>query len=763
MASLGSLFGASGSNYSKVETNSADIADIQSNVDNLVSSMVGMRSAFPPTVGLGTVHPSWIPENGAQVSKTMYPLLWAWVKSQPDSIVTETNWNILKNNSGTGVVSVYGGDTSTDTGTFRLPDTRGSYYRSLKGNETVSEQQIGHSEVAGTEFGSTGFAYQTMYVFTGSEFGSTYEEPASIVNQVSVNSDNLVKKFEHLINVKDYGAIGDGVNDDTVAIQTALLAGDNKIVLFPEGTYIYEPATNAILETDIRELIINGDIQYIRHGLRLENNNIKIHGTGSISREFKTTDTTINFQGNYFRGTNVHVEGLTFENSDGYNLACDLKQSLINNCNFASGQIGLFLSPNCSYLSITHCNIYDNNVTSQSGADGINSQRNVDNLTVMYCNIYNNGEHGVYYQGDNGIFAYNKVYNNHADGLKFGSYNTNLSTEKANNLRVFSRDGLTREYGGYNIEVYNNIITNNIGGDGIYFQPSYDDVEIKDNILYGNGIRTVFFNYNDGSRLEEIKRVRVTGNHVKGSTSLAYIDIAASFGTVIKDNKVDGYIRLYAADSGNDPAEPITEDAIIEGNVVEDYIQPGRSNNATIFNNVTPVLQTVSNSSNYYILNNTITEQDEEFDTARIYKFNNNKVNMTSGIRFNDSGVSYSFPYEFKENEIIGDYTGSYFINSSTNANKPTGGIFSNNNITSTSSTRMIRIEGQECIINGNVLMGGTQDIAIDVFGDNCVLNGNYSNSGTINLRNDSSNVVVGNGIPCNDIQPTNVVSGNLP
>jgi hypothetical protein len=41
-----------------------------------------------------------------------------------------------------------------------------------------------------------------------------------------------------VVNVKDFGAKGDGVTDDTVAIQAALDVGGGKLVFFPDGVYI---------------------------------------------------------------------------------------------------------------------------------------------------------------------------------------------------------------------------------------------------------------------------------------------------------------------------------------------------------------------------------------------------------------------------------------------------------------------------------------------------------------------------------------------
>lgn len=53
----------------------------------------------------------------------------------------------------------------------------------------------------------------------------------------SVTPRTLADRFADVVNVKDFGAVGDGVTDDTEAIQAALLLAV-KGVFFPAGTYI---------------------------------------------------------------------------------------------------------------------------------------------------------------------------------------------------------------------------------------------------------------------------------------------------------------------------------------------------------------------------------------------------------------------------------------------------------------------------------------------------------------------------------------------
>lgn len=47
-----------------------------------------------------------------------------------------------------------------------------------------------------------------------------------------------------LVNVRDFGAFGDGIHDDTVAIdytkRVAQMIGQHALVHFPTGIYVYE-------------------------------------------------------------------------------------------------------------------------------------------------------------------------------------------------------------------------------------------------------------------------------------------------------------------------------------------------------------------------------------------------------------------------------------------------------------------------------------------------------------------------------------------
>jgi hypothetical protein len=59
----------------------------------------------------------------------------------------------------------------------------------------------------------------------------------------STTARSLANRFADVVNVKDFGAVGDGVANDTAAIQAAINTG--KSVVLPEGTYIANNLTQS--------------------------------------------------------------------------------------------------------------------------------------------------------------------------------------------------------------------------------------------------------------------------------------------------------------------------------------------------------------------------------------------------------------------------------------------------------------------------------------------------------------------------------------
>ena len=71
-----------------------------------------------------------------------------------------------------------------------------------------------------------------------------YPKLTPIVTTGATEPRYIGDRFSDIVSVMDFGAVGDGVTDDTAAINDALAAGENKTVLFPGGTYKCSYALN---------------------------------------------------------------------------------------------------------------------------------------------------------------------------------------------------------------------------------------------------------------------------------------------------------------------------------------------------------------------------------------------------------------------------------------------------------------------------------------------------------------------------------------
>ena len=71
-------------------------------------------------------------------------------------------------------------------------------------------------------------------------------ELGKITNITATGGDtarSLVNRFADTVNVKDFGAAGDGITNDTVAIQSCISSNAGKSIFFPDGGYVISSLT----------------------------------------------------------------------------------------------------------------------------------------------------------------------------------------------------------------------------------------------------------------------------------------------------------------------------------------------------------------------------------------------------------------------------------------------------------------------------------------------------------------------------------------
>lgn len=106
-------------------------------------------------------------------------------------------------------------------------------------------------------------------------------------------------KLAQTVSVKDFGAVGDGVTDDTAAIQAALDAAIGKQLVFPDGVYLVDTSVSLV-----------GDIELVGLG------DVLIDGSNSTDNEIITLGgslgSSVALGGNAAKGaTSITVSGLS--------------------------------------------------------------------------------------------------------------------------------------------------------------------------------------------------------------------------------------------------------------------------------------------------------------------------------------------------------------------------------------------------------------------------------------------------------------------
>lgn len=172
--------------------------------------------------------------------------------------------------------------------------------------------------------------------------------PAYTAQLISSGSGNwaFVSNPQVTISVMDYGAKGDGVTDDTAAIQTALTRNAGKIIYFPTGTYMINTlsmANNTSIYGDGRSSIIK-----------------RIAGIAPGASNMLLVSSTAN---------GCSISGLCFQNianATGGGLSLDncivlstCSNINVTNCYFSIGLRSAVYAANCVACQIVGNNVYE--------------------------------------------------------------------------------------------------------------------------------------------------------------------------------------------------------------------------------------------------------------------------------------------------------------------------------------------------------------------------------------------------------------------
>lgn len=343
----------------------------------------------------------------------------------------------------------------------------------------------------------------------------------------STTARSQAARWADVINVKDYGAKGDGATDDTATIQAALATGKSVWLPISSGAYVISSAlsvssgTRVILDGIVK---LNANITGFQ--IAAAANDIVFSGSGSIdgnSGTWASSGPAISAPNGV---TNLTVEGLYIHHSgtSGVNVSGSANSSgvrILRNRTMNNGTSGIFFNTASGFF-VSNFDI-SHNTTSNNGTSGVTIGLATDGIVGWNYAEFNTpghlladnftgydhrnarlkiignisvsgGNHGIHFGGDNVSYIGNHSINSHQHGIMHR--NDDLSTSK-------------------------NII-------------------MADNVVDGTDLQS-------GLDVENATNVSVTGNVVRGATQRGIYIFNVSHGTVagnsVSSNTLDG-IRL---------------------------------------------------------------------------------------------------------------------------------------------------------------------------------------------------------------------------
>lgn len=303
-------------------------------------------------------------------------------------------------------------------------------------------------------------------------------------------------RLRQTLSVKDFGAVGNGVADDTTAIQNALNAATGRGVYFPAGTY--RISTTLVIKTNTT-LVGDGIGKSI----------IKLtSGFGAAVTAIRND--VITGTANVYYDADLEFYGLTFDGNNNASRTAELvailkvQNVIFSNCSFQNHTYIALAMTASRNMTVTECYFTNNGRPSPStvsapalwiatSVQGTPFEARVENNF-----FYNNNWSAAYFMPTRGSFSNNNCVDNGESTIfcnDTGAYlrieNNNISGAVRSNI---SASGI--ECGSpYTVIVGNTI--DSCGAEGIALT-DVQNVTIADNMIFNNGQETAYYPFANG-------------------------------------------------------------------------------------------------------------------------------------------------------------------------------------------------------------------------------------------------------------------------
>lgn len=304
----------------------------------------------------------------------------------------------------------------------------------------------------------------TNFVILGSS-GFTQSGTGAVVRTVQ-------NKLRDVISVKDFGAIGNGIANDAIALQAALTAGAGRAVYFPGGTYL----TNATLTVPADTTVYGDGYASVVYQNTRERNVFVLNNNCTV-------------QNLRLQGDGVTSGGASFGLNNGI-YALSKRNIKILNCFLHSFEFNGVYIDDCDNVEILGNYVWGNAYSNSTSADiliyGQTGGSSRINISKNFC--FSNNSQGIFVD----------ALGVDSDILVEGNVCTTLD---AITWQPISVGALLRRHGimiGYNGASGRYVVVNNIcrrtRQTGIYYQgatASVDGVQIIGNQCTSNGINAL--------------------------------------------------------------------------------------------------------------------------------------------------------------------------------------------------------------------------------------------------------------------------------